>query len=84
MILKFIFIVLSLSIPGPNGIFGPFFAYGSGLGRCYAVLIRSIGELFGVKLIKHENLYALVGSAAYFGACTKTLAPAVMFLEISG
>jgi chloride channel 2 len=47
-ILKFFFIILSVSCPIPNGIFAPIYSLGGGFGRLYAHVIRLIGERFGL------------------------------------
>ena len=51
VILKFIFIVLSISCPIPNGIFAPVFSFGAGVGRLYGHILRRIGNYFGMRLI---------------------------------
>ena len=53
IILKFIFCVLSLSLPCPNGIFLPLFSFGSVIGRFYGVILSEIGNLIGVKIIQY-------------------------------
>jgi len=50
-ILKFFFIVLSISCPIPNGIFAPVFSLGAGVGKLYGHMLVKIGEYVGVKLI---------------------------------
>jgi H+/Cl- antiporter ClcA len=84
VLLKFIFTVLSLSLPCPNGIFLPLFSLGAVLGRFYGMVLTSIGVFFEIDLIRYEGLFAIVGSASLFGAATKTIAPALMFLELTG
>ena len=43
-ILKFFFIILSISCPVPNGIFAPIYSLGGGFGRLYGHILRLIGE----------------------------------------
>lgn len=48
VILKFFFIILSVSCPIPNGIFAPIFSLGGGFGRLYGHILVLIGQKIGV------------------------------------
>lgn len=82
-IFKFIFIALSLSTPTPNGTFTPLFVYGAGIGRTFGMLLKIIEPYVGVTLCPYEGLFAVVGAASFFGACTKTISPTIMMLEMT-
>lgn len=83
-ILKFFFIVLSISCPIPNGIFAPVFSLGAGVGRLYGHLLWKLGEYIGVQLIKSEALYAVVGAGAIGGSVTKTVSTVIIIFEMNG
>lgn len=51
-VLKFICMVLALTLPLPNGIFAPMITIGAVFGRLYGHCLSSIGEVFGIQLIK--------------------------------
>ena len=51
-ILKFFFIILSISCPIPNGIFAPIYSMGGGFGRLYGHILKLIGQKIGIQLIK--------------------------------
>jgi chloride channel 2 len=84
VILKFFFIILSVSCPIPNGLFAPVFALGAGFGRLYGHSLRLLGEHIGLQLIRNEGLYAVVGAAAMYGSATKTVSAAVITFELLG
>mmetsp|Transcript_24053 Transcript_24053/g.18348 ORF Transcript_24053/g.18348 Transcript_24053/m.18348 type:complete len:181 (+) Transcript_24053:854-1396(+) len=82
--LKFIINILSLSCQIPAGACGPIFILGSGVGRLFGHTLNLIGQQFGLTLVKYEGIYAIIGAAAMQGSATKTIAPAIMVLEITG
>jgi chloride channel 2 len=84
VILKFVFIILSVSCPIPNGIFAPVFALGAGFGRVFGHSLSLIGEKIGVQLVRNEGLYAVVGAAAVYGSATKTVSTALITFELLG
>ena len=83
-IIKFFFIILSISCPVPNGIFAPILSLGAGFGRLYGHILILIGEKIGVQLIRYEGIYAVVGAAAIGGSSTKTISTIVIFFEMLG
>ena len=84
-ILKFIFTVLSLSLPCPSGIFSPLICIGSVFGRFYGVLLTRIGRYyFGIDILQHEGLFGVIGAAGLFASSTKTISPAIIFFEFTG
>lgn len=83
-ILKFFFIVLSVSCPIPNGIFAPVFSLGAGIGKLYGHILMKIGEYVGIRLIQSEALYAVVGAAAIGGTVTKTVSTVIIIFEMLG
>ena len=48
VILKFVFIILSLTLPLPNGIFAPVISFGAVFGRLYGHAIDLIGNSIGI------------------------------------
>lgn len=48
VILKFVFIILSLTLPLPNGIFAPVISFGAVFGRLYGHAIYLIGNSIGI------------------------------------
>eukprot|EP00347_Sterkiella_histriomuscorum_P004338 403360828 len=83
-ILKFFFIVLSISCPIPNGIFAPVFSLGAGIGKLYGHVLMKIGEYIGIRLVQSEALYAVVGAAAIGGTVTKTVSTVIIVFEMLG
>lgn len=94
VILKFIFNISTLSCPIPAGAFAPAFVLGAGFGRTYGYILKKLGIYFGLSIIKctssnlkcilDEGIYAIIGAAAVSGAATKTVAPAIIVLELTG
>lgn len=95
-LLKFIFNIFSLSCPIPAGAFAPVFVLGAGFGRTYGYILKKVGIYLGYNLVKckknklinsddlDEGIYAIIGAAAVSGAATKTVAPAIIVLELTG
>lgn len=84
MILKFVFIVLSLTLPLPNGIFAPVISFGAVFGRLYGHSLFLLGDQLGVKLIKYEGMYAVLGANCVYGSMTKTVSTAILIFELTG
>ncbi|XP_060750282.1 chloride channel K isoform X2 [Tachysurus vachellii] len=81
-------LVLACTLPLPAGYFMPVFIYGAALGR---LLGEGLAYLFPDGISSGERLsvinpggYALVGAAAFAGAVTHTLSPALCALELTG
>jgi chloride channel 2 len=76
---KFIFIILSVSLPIPTGVFAPSLLLGSVFGRLYGFVLR---QIFGDVI--NEAAYAVVGGAAVTASVTRTLSVAMIIFEING
>ncbi|KAI5612262.1 chloride channel protein ClC-Ka, partial [Silurus asotus] len=88
LLIKFWLLVLACTIPLPAGYFMPVFIYGAALGR---LLGEGLAYLFPDGISSGRRLsvinpggYALVGAAAFAGAVTHTLSPALCALELTG
>ncbi|XP_026777204.3 chloride channel K [Pangasianodon hypophthalmus] len=88
ILIKLWLLVLACTLPLPAGYFMPVFIYGAALGR---LLGEGLAYLFpdgissGKKLsVINPGGYALVGAAAFAGAVTHTLSPALCALELTG
>uniref|UniRef100_A0A3B4EBD5 Chloride channel protein n=1 Tax=Pygocentrus nattereri TaxID=42514 RepID=A0A3B4EBD5_PYGNA len=87
ILIKLWLLVLACTLPLPAGYFMPVFIFGAALGR---FLGEGLAYLFP-NGISSETLsvinpggYALVGAAAFAGAVTHTLSPALCALELTG
>ncbi|XP_036447839.1 chloride channel K isoform X2 [Colossoma macropomum] len=87
ILIKLWLLVLACTLPLPAGYFMPVFIFGAALGR---FLGEGLAYLFP-NGISSETLgvinpggYALVGAAAFAGAVTHTLSPALCALEVTG
>ena len=60
VILKFILIMLAVSSPIPAGILTPSFIIGAVFGRLYGHLLRGLGTLIGIELVKCKSLSLLM------------------------
>ncbi|CAI2387407.1 unnamed protein product [Moneuplotes crassus] len=77
--LKFILIILAVSLPIPSGVFTPSLLLGAVFGRFFGYILRLIfGEII------HETTYALVGATAMTASVTRTLSVAIIVFEING
>ncbi|XP_062872094.1 chloride channel K [Trichomycterus rosablanca] len=84
--LKLWLLVLACTLPLPAGYFMPVFIFGAALGR---LLGEGLAFLFPDGISPGESVinpggYALVGAAAFAGAVTHTLSPALCALELTG
>uniref|UniRef100_A0A8C4WZL5 Chloride channel protein n=1 Tax=Eptatretus burgeri TaxID=7764 RepID=A0A8C4WZL5_EPTBU len=86
--IKFLLLIIAMTIPVPAGYFMPMFIYG-------AVLGRLVGELLALAFpagISTEGMaayitpgaYALAGAAAFSGAITHTISTAMLVFELTG
>ena len=93
VMIKFIFFILSMTMPLPNGIFSPMISFGAVFGRMFGRALMVIGNYFGLQLIASkytnfdildEGMYAVVGAAAVYGSVTKTVSIAIIMFECLG
>jgi H+/Cl- antiporter ClcA len=89
-------IILAISTTIPAGVFSPCFTLGAVFGRCYGYLLKNIGVLLGIELIKRnlrylninfiidEGIYAIIGAAAFSGSVTRTTSVAMIVFELTG
>ncbi|TNN58352.1 Chloride channel protein ClC-Kb [Liparis tanakae] len=76
-------LVVACTLPLPAGYFMPVFVYGAALGRLLgegAAYVSSGQQWASI----NPGGYALAGAAAFSGAVTHTLSPALMALELTG
>ncbi|XP_036388621.1 chloride channel K [Megalops cyprinoides] len=88
LIMKLWLLVLACTLPLPAGYFMPVFIYGAGIGRLVGeglarVFPNGIHEE-GKTSPLNPGGYALAGAAAFSGAVTHTLSPALLALELTG
>ncbi|XP_030625626.1 chloride channel K [Chanos chanos] len=88
LFMKLWLLVLACTLPLPAGYFMPVFIYGAAIGR---LLGESLAYLFpngnsseGRLSLINPGGYALAGAAAFSGAVTHTLSPALLALELTG
>uniref|UniRef100_A0A8C6LBF1 Chloride channel K n=1 Tax=Nothobranchius furzeri TaxID=105023 RepID=A0A8C6LBF1_NOTFU len=81
-------LILACTLPQPAGYFMPVFIYGAALGRLLGegvVFVSSNGTIFGHQWTSvNPGGYALAGAAAFSGAVTHTLSPALLAVELTG
>ena len=78
-LLKFLFIVLSVCLPIPSGVFTPSLLLGASFGRLYGYILKLF---FGDQI--RITAYALIGAAAVTSSVTRTLSVAMIVFEING
>ncbi|XP_020315582.2 chloride channel K [Oncorhynchus kisutch] len=88
LFMKLWMLVLACTLPLPAGYFMPVFIYGAAIGRLFGEGLAFV-SLNGVYLDQDRNPinpggYALAGAAAFSGAVTHTLSPALLALELTG
>ncbi|KAM9350559.1 chloride channel K [Symphorus nematophorus] len=88
LLMKMWMLVLACTLPLPAGYFMPVFVYGAALGR---LLGEGVALLFFTGLTSSPQWtsvnpggYALAGAAAFSGAVTHTLSPALLAVELTG
>ncbi|XP_057175519.1 chloride channel K [Triplophysa rosa] len=74
-------LVVACTLPLPAGYFMPVFIYGAAVGRFVGEVSAYV---FSAKLQLNPGGYALAGAAAYSGAVTQTLSPALLAIEMTG
>ncbi|KAG9269682.1 chloride channel protein ClC-Ka isoform X1 [Astyanax mexicanus] len=87
LIIKLWLLVLACTLPLPAGYFMPVFIYGAALGRFLGeglVYLFPNGISPDTLSVINPGGYALVGAAAFAGAVTHTLSPALCALEMTG
>uniref|UniRef100_A0A673Y707 Chloride channel K n=1 Tax=Salmo trutta TaxID=8032 RepID=A0A673Y707_SALTR len=88
LFMKLWMLVLACTLPLPAGYFMPVFIYGAAIGRLFGEGLAYV-SLNVVYLDQNRNPinpggYALAGAAAFSGAVTHTLSPALLALELTG
>uniref|UniRef100_A0A672LME0 Chloride channel protein ClC-Kb-like n=1 Tax=Sinocyclocheilus grahami TaxID=75366 RepID=A0A672LME0_SINGR len=79
-------LVVACTLPLPAGYFMPVFVYGAAVGRLVgegSAYLLSDG-ISSAKILINPGGYALAGAAAFSGAVTHTLSPALLALEMTG
>uniref|UniRef100_A0A3Q3J1J2 Chloride channel protein n=1 Tax=Monopterus albus TaxID=43700 RepID=A0A3Q3J1J2_MONAL len=83
LVMKMWMLVLACTLPVPAGYFMPVFVYGAALGRLVGEgTVLLVGDLSQSSI--NPGGYALAGAAAYSGAVTHTLSPALLAIEVTG
>uniref|UniRef100_A0A8C9RC66 Chloride channel K n=1 Tax=Scleropages formosus TaxID=113540 RepID=A0A8C9RC66_SCLFO len=88
LIMKLWLLVLASTLPLPAGYFMPIFIYGAAIGRLVG---EGLAYMFpnGIhsgssSCLINPGGYALAGAAAFSGAVTHTVSPAILVLELTG
>ncbi|XP_047452708.1 chloride channel K [Mugil cephalus] len=88
LLMKMWMLVLACTLPLPAGYFMPVFIYGAAIGRLLGegvVYVSSTGGTSGQQWASvNPGGYALAGAAAFSGAVTHTLSPALLAIELTG
>ncbi|TKS77193.1 Chloride channel protein [Collichthys lucidus] len=85
LLMKLWMLVLACTLPLPAGYFMPVFVYGAALGRLLGEGVASTGVTSGQQWASiNPGGYALAGAAAFSGAVTHTLSPALLAVELTG
>ncbi|XP_059188223.1 chloride channel K [Centropristis striata] len=87
LLMKMWMLVLACTMPLPAGYFMPVFVYGAALGRLLGegvAYVSSTGLISSLWASINPGGYALAGAAAFSGAVTHTLSPALLALELTG
>nr|XP_061802898.1 chloride channel protein ClC-Kb-like [Nerophis lumbriciformis] len=84
LLMKLWMSVLVCTLPLPAGYFMPVFIYGAALGRLLAEGIDNLSSSTQEWASLNPGGYALAGAAAFSGAVTHTLSPALLALELTG
>ncbi|XP_029291807.1 chloride channel K [Cottoperca gobio] len=88
LLMKMWMLVLACTLPLPAGYFMPVFVYGAALGR---LLGEGVAYVSSTGLTSDQQWasinpggYALAGAAAFSGAVTHTVSPALLAIELTG
>uniref|UniRef100_A0A3Q2T9D7 Chloride channel K n=1 Tax=Fundulus heteroclitus TaxID=8078 RepID=A0A3Q2T9D7_FUNHE len=88
LLMKLWMLVLACTLPLPAGYFMPVFVLGAAMGRLLGegvAYMSSGGEILGQQWTSvNPGGYALAGAAAFSGAVTHTLSPALLAIELTG
>ncbi|XP_019746517.1 chloride channel K isoform X1 [Hippocampus comes] len=84
LLMKLWMSALACTLPLPAGYFMPVFIYGAAMGRLLAEGILYISSRTQEWSSINPGRYALAGAAAFSGAVTHTLSPALLALELTG
>ncbi|XP_027144335.1 chloride channel K [Larimichthys crocea] len=85
LLMKLWMLVLACTLPLPAGYFMPVFIYGAALGRLLGEGVAFTGVTSGQQWASiNPGGYALAGAAAFSGAVTHTLSPALLAVELTG
>ncbi|XP_035237066.1 chloride channel K isoform X2 [Anguilla anguilla] len=88
LVMKLWMLVLACTLPLPAGYFMPAFIYGAGIGRLtgevLSYMVQNGFHAEGEIGLVNPGGYALAGAAAFSGAVTHTLSPALLALELTG
>ncbi|KAM8830636.1 chloride channel K [Synchiropus picturatus] len=79
LIMKPWMLLLSCTLPLPAGFFMPVFIYGAALGRLLVEVVH-VSSTTNI----NPGSYVLAGAAAFSGAVTHTLSPALLTVELTG
>uniref|UniRef100_A0A3P8UZF6 Chloride channel K n=1 Tax=Cynoglossus semilaevis TaxID=244447 RepID=A0A3P8UZF6_CYNSE len=82
LFMKMWMLVLACTLPVPAGYFMPVFVYGAVLGRLHGELAAYLFSGGGMSF--NPGGYALAGAAAFSGAVTHTMSPALLAIELTG
>ncbi|XP_072306325.1 chloride channel K [Eucyclogobius newberryi] len=83
LLLKLWMLLLACTLPIPAGFFMPVFIYGAALGRLLGEGLAYVTSGQSRDAVNPGG-YALAGAAAFSGACTQSLSPALLALELTG
>ncbi|XP_056130768.1 chloride channel K [Lampris incognitus] len=88
LLMKLWMLVLACTLPLPAGYFMPVFVYGAAMGRLVGeglAHVSSTRDSTGHRWASvYPGGYALAGAAAFSGAVTHTLSPALLAMELTG
>ncbi|KAM4609917.1 chloride channel K [Polymixia lowei] len=82
LLMKLWMLVLACTLPLPAGYFMPVFIYGAAIGRLVGEGLAYVWS--DQEWAVNPGGYALAGAAAFSGAVTHTLSPALLALELTG
>ncbi|XP_051805337.1 chloride channel K isoform X2 [Acanthochromis polyacanthus] len=88
LLMKMWMLVLACTLPLPAGYFMPVFVYGAAIGRLLGEGVVYVSSAEGTSGQQWASInpggYALAGAAAFSGAVTHTLSPALLAVELTG